>query len=438
MIPMQVFAHALWTPNSLTTPPRNNSDGTLKVEPCGALNGTPLPRVNNPKNYKAGEIITGEFVETIHHNGIYLISYSPANDSNFIPLKINNNIIIPHNVDDTIKNYSVPITLPIELCDDCTLQLIQEMWGAATTRPEPNGPNGTLPQDRTYYYSCSDIILTPPNPNNGATQDPVTLPITAPGDTSVTLSWKQPTINVDFYKILIVGNAPGITPTTTQADLMPQKQFKVNDIIPSASNDTVVYVGKASTATIKNLINNKDYRFQIFAYDINLNYSTAVLTNIVTPSAVNVAPTVSLAVKQGNTNGTTVFKNGTNIVVTATVTDGNPNDNHTYVWQSAGNNLSDIDNIPNTFTIDPANLNPSTYTLTVEATDNATTPLMGTTSVVIILENPPIDGVTAATTSNNADSGGCSLSPTAKFDPLLLLLAILSIGLISFRARKKQ
>ncbi|MFV2016051.1 MAG: SCE4755 family polysaccharide monooxygenase-like protein, partial [Candidatus Heimdallarchaeota archaeon] len=400
MMPGQVFAHAEWTKGSTTSPRQGEN---IKSGKCSGTRSTPmngLPRISAT----AGSNLQVQFNEFIFHYGYYDINFSQENDSNFSFLKN-----VPHNLINeqartSPKNYAVTLSMPKELCDDCTLQLIQEMW------PEKTYVRPTNIQQITYYHSCTDIKLTPPNPNNGVTQDPVTALTAAPGDSTATLTWKQPTKNLDFYKILIIGNQPGITPATKKSDLMPQKQFKIGDTIPNMTQDVVVYVGKANTATILNLMNNNDYFFQVFAYDINLNYSEPTLINA-TPNTANVAPSIALEVTQGISKGTNVTQDGTDIIVSANVTDGNVNDKHTFLWVS--NDFTDSDNLGNTFTIKGSEITSlpldGTYNIAVTATD--TGGLKGSSSVDITLKanSPPPSSIGNDVITNVADNGGCTI-----------------------------
>jgi len=416
MMPTQIFAHATWDPIG-PTPPRANQD--IKVGSCGGVT-----RGNAPLESTPNAIIDIQFKEIILHPGYFTVNFSGSNDENFKLIQRFEKSAIPR---DT---YLEKLTMPYELCTDCTLQLIQFMT------ENPASP--------TFYYSCTDITLTPPNLLDLTKQDPVSNLVAAPGDGSATLNWTNPVLDLNdpllnFYKVIIVSNTAAIT-TTPEVELT-KKQFKVGEIL-NTNNDKVEYIGYDTTTIISSLLNGNSYNFKVFAYDINLNYSSAVSTNAI-PSTINVAPTVSITVQQGSQSGTTVYKNDTDIVVKASVIDGNPNDTHTYSWTTGSLSDSDNNTTDASFTVSSTDiklLNTGKYTFSVTATDNGAGNLTGTTSVDITLQEAPTTNSGGLSTNLNGStsSGGCTISTTAKFDPLLHLLSLLSLIVIGLKFRKTR
>lgn len=155
---LSLVSSLLWAHARLDTegvvPPRSANAG-IKTGPCGADPvGTPTP-------FHAGSTIIVSWVETIDHPGEYRLSFSPANDANFVLL----GNPIPDTQDDglTPHYYSTTVTLPEEPCAQCTLQLIQVM----TDRNPP-----------TNYYSCATIAIIPvdqPLPGGGGGTIPTNL-----------------------------------------------------------------------------------------------------------------------------------------------------------------------------------------------------------------------------------------------------------------------
>jgi hypothetical protein len=132
------LAHARWKTDSTVLVPRSANDD-LKTGPCGNVSRTDTPKVFSP-----GQTIEVEWVETINHPGSYLIAFSPANDTGFENNKL-------YSADDTLgaetptpHGYKATITLPMQTCEACTLQLVQVM----TDRTPPSN-----------YYSCADIKI---------------------------------------------------------------------------------------------------------------------------------------------------------------------------------------------------------------------------------------------------------------------------------------
>lgn len=139
--------------------PRSSDDG-LKSGPCGGV-----ARTSNPTSLTSGQFVHVAWIETVPHPGTYEISFSPANDANFVILadKIEN--------PPGLQNGTLQVKLPNVRCDACTLRIIQWM----TSAEAPPSP----------YYSCADISLqsaTPPSdggtpePDGGVTEDAGTPP----------------------------------------------------------------------------------------------------------------------------------------------------------------------------------------------------------------------------------------------------------------------
>lgn len=149
-------AHARWDPAGIVKP--RNADANLKGDPCGAV-----PRTTTPATFAPGQTIEVTFQETVNHPGHFRIAFSPANDQGF-----NSNILLD-NIPDTMGPetptphlYRSVITLPMQPCDACSLQLIQVMTDS-----------------NTNYYSCSDIKLatgSSPTPTPAPSPTPTPLP----------------------------------------------------------------------------------------------------------------------------------------------------------------------------------------------------------------------------------------------------------------------
>ena len=130
-VTQQASSHARFELNG-TLKPRNASTG-LKTAPCGGI-----ARTANIVTLTKGQTFTVTWEETINHPGRYEFYYSTANDAGFKLLKTIQDVqdagAVPHKYSTTLKID--------EVCDACTLQLIQVM---TDTNPATN------------YYSCSDI-----------------------------------------------------------------------------------------------------------------------------------------------------------------------------------------------------------------------------------------------------------------------------------------
>ncbi|QSX30230.1 tandem-95 repeat protein [Shewanella cyperi] len=83
----------------------------------------------------------------------------------------------------------------------------------------------------------------------------------------------------------------------------------------------------------------------------------------------NVAPSVVLGATQGDGQTRIVSQDGGLVTVTATVTDPNTGDSHSFDWSQSDNALVDSDGDDSTFTFDPSTLSPGFYKLRVAVSD---------------------------------------------------------------------
>jgi hypothetical protein len=170
-----VFAHIdLISPVSRYVVNRANGGGGSKECPCGGpesmidgdrvCNNQPTDQTHDPNRstkvtkFEAGSTITIQLVEYINHSGRFRVAFDPdgADMTDF-----NSNILLDVPDDSTKVGatnnppYEFEVTLPTTTCDNCTLQVIQDMNGNTTTPvKDPSG-------DSTYY-TCADIQLVAP------------------------------------------------------------------------------------------------------------------------------------------------------------------------------------------------------------------------------------------------------------------------------------
>lgn len=250
-----VQAHARWVIGSIT-PPRTDSPG-LKDNPCGGV-----VRTTRSTIFSAGQTIEVQFEETVNHNGYFRIAFSPADDLNF-----DSYVIVP-NIPDTTNTgvYKHQITLPLEPCATCTLQLIQYMVTSTST---------------SNYYSCSDIQIT--STGDMTKPAPVTNINASAGSNAgqAALLWTNPT--TDFYKVVVLkGNSP-IFDEPVDGD-----EYTVGDKI---NQSEVVYVGNANTFIASSLTLNDTYYFKVFSQNPRKNYAAGVETTFEVTATVNTGTT---------------------------------------------------------------------------------------------------------------------------------------------------
>jgi len=140
-----INAHTRWSDGTIT--PRSSNDG-IKNGPCGPDPVGPLPA---RKDFLPGATINVEWEETINHQGMFYIYFSannevglPADPTDLVdPTGRLFEMVDPNNAVPAI--YNADITLPMDTCDNCTLQLVQEMVSGGSS---------------SNYYSCVDIRIT--------------------------------------------------------------------------------------------------------------------------------------------------------------------------------------------------------------------------------------------------------------------------------------
>lgn len=145
-------------------------DTYLKTGPCGQqTNGRVEERASV---FRPGETITLTWSEYIEHPSYYRIAFDADGDDSFTdrdptgidvdaddPTELEpgpDEIILDYILDkqNGVQNqFSVEVTLPDVECDNCTLQIIQFMYGSSPTR--------------STYYQCVDLVLTNDAPDAG-------------------------------------------------------------------------------------------------------------------------------------------------------------------------------------------------------------------------------------------------------------------------------
>ena len=94
----------------------------------------------------------------------------------------------------------------------------------------------------------------------------------------------------------------------------------------------------------------------------------------ITLRAGNVAPVVTLQATQGGQSTIVVGQGDGPVVITATVTDGNSGDTHSFDWSGSASALVDTDSVGSTFTFDPTGVAAGVYTVIVNVADNGNPP----------------------------------------------------------------
>ncbi len=136
---------------------------------------------------------------------------------------------------------------------------------------------------------------------------------------------------------------------------------------------------------------------------------------------INVAPSVSLAALQANTQVTSVNTSSGIVTVTATIQDDNSSDTHALTWTSnAVNNFNVNENV---VSFDPINLNVNQVTFDVSVTDSGAAPLTTLASITLDVTQPAPatpEPSTPEVVTDTSSSGGSM----ATFSLLFLLINI--------------
>ncbi len=131
----------------------------------------------------------------------------------------------------------------------------------------------------------------------------------------------------------------------------------------------------------------------------------SVVTHTVTLKEENIAPLVSITVEQNGLATSTVYADAGPVVMTAIVTDPNPNDVHSYDWSMTSNSLIPAEGFTSaTFTFDPIALSAGIYPLALTVIDDGDGLLSGLSKSLIRVEN------TAPSLSDSTDSDGDGLT----------------------------
>lgn len=139
-------------------------DTGIKSCPCGlggsnrtcnlATDASDPDRSENVVRVEAGSQLMLRFDEYVDHTGSFRVAFDPdgADMADF-----NDNILVPIVADPANASgmiWEIPVTIPDEPCDNCTLQLIQAMHGDTTT---PVADPAAL----STYYTCVDLEIVP-------------------------------------------------------------------------------------------------------------------------------------------------------------------------------------------------------------------------------------------------------------------------------------
>lgn len=168
-----VDAHAL-----LDEPPaRDMQDGYKDGSACGIsfAQGQPVT------SYAAGQTVNVQWLETVDHNGCFLVEFSAGGDQDFqIVGRKSHSSPPPPDAATTAepRHWSLDVTLPAVACSGCTLRLRQLMLDADVNAADCSATNAA---PGSVYTTCANITLTgasggtavaPPAAGSGCSMQP--------------------------------------------------------------------------------------------------------------------------------------------------------------------------------------------------------------------------------------------------------------------------
>jgi hypothetical protein len=136
---------------------RDATNADLKAGPCGQRSNGRTDKVNV---FSPGQTIEVTWTETTNHPSYYRLAFDLEGDDGF-PLfagpgigqegddpiancPIDGRVILAYELDDRAGgSHTLEITLPDVECENCTLQLVQYMYGSRSP----------------YYFQCADLAL---------------------------------------------------------------------------------------------------------------------------------------------------------------------------------------------------------------------------------------------------------------------------------------
>ncbi len=436
IVPVQ--AEAIWKPGSSISARNNDPFVNFKAAPCRNFT-----RTKHTKIFKPGESVLAQWSETRDHFGrfqfnLLQVNIATGREEIVVPKFVD----VPDNINGAINGtqfheFQQNINLPLSLTDntpiptgDYVLQLVHQTTPVDAAVDVNNNPAAN-------YYSCADIRIENLNFNDTIAPSNVSNHQLTLIANNYKLDWINPVSNGIAtenlaYKLLVLLN-PNSAITVT-ANQLANKEYRVGDVIGGTT--TVAYVGNGETFTVAK-IGAGDNAFKIFSYDVNGNYS----------SGVNFADAnVNFVVQQGNiTDASLLQVNTGNIVITANVLSNVANETFRYDWtqntQLSQSVLEDIDgDLTNmNFVINSSVLASGSYTVNLNVISSLNNLSTAVTLELVLSENSSPNPNVVITTPEEKAAGCTLVSTNVVFDPVLLLLFLISIlALVKKRGVKQN
>ncbi|MEW8200867.1 MAG: choice-of-anchor U domain-containing protein [Candidatus Thiodiazotropha endolucinida] len=194
---------------------------------------------------------------------------------------------------------------------------------------------------------------------------------------------------------LVLNGAAARYPVTVPYTLTGVLLTDGSEELVHAGNFRIAQPQLASVLSISDTMlgNLSGYGALILTMDIPTN---AVMgdknTCLIALSNENFAPKVSLTAYQGELPARILSKAGGEVSIRSSVEDFNSTDIHDYDWSESDVRLIDLDTDQDSFTFDPANLEPGLYRVKLRVSDASANDVAGL-SVLLVTETPSLNSV---------------------------------------------
>lgn len=253
----------------------------------------------------------------------------------------------------------------------------------------------TLPTQVTIPAGQSSATLTvTPAAGSGnqsvktVTVDSITLPLAAPGNTPSPAYLSGPLIKPSSVgkpiAYLVTSDTEVVAANGCLCDLPA-------DAVPVA----LPQFGSGSTGQVTGISFTKNVGDAVTSGDTIANLTVSQWATVAIAEGF-ISPSVDVVANQGGSNQRYITVGGGNVTVTADVTDLNPGETHTYDWSATDNALTPVSGTTNsTFVFDPSGLSPGFYTLRVTVTDSSLKSTAGKVLIDVVTTLPDLDKDTA-------------------------------------------
>ncbi|MDH5484727.1 MAG: putative Ig domain-containing protein [Gammaproteobacteria bacterium] len=177
------------------------------------------------------------------------------------------------------------------------------------------------------------------------------------------------------FRVVLNGpavNYPVTVPYTVSGSATADEDHNLDNgvITITSSNGTEKLV---SVNIIDDGVGDDNERIVITMGDPDNAVKGSQVTHVIDIVERNIAPSINLNAEQGSGNTNIVSQADGLVFVTATVSDPDSDDVHSFDWSATDNNLVDIDVVSSSFSFDPLDVAPGIYKVRLEVSDGSTT-----------------------------------------------------------------